>query len=115
MEYPMATLIKGAGPDLFIHEWMHSWYQCILGTNESIYAWMDEGFATYAESRVLNYLGLLKDTTFAHADTYKSYYQLVKSNKEEPATTHADHFNTNYAYKNASYIKGAVFWNSLVI
>ncbi|MFI5131708.1 MAG: M1 family metallopeptidase [Chitinophagales bacterium] len=113
MEYPMATLIKGAGPDLFIHEWMHSWYQAILGTNESIYAWMDEGFATYAESRVLNYLGLLKDTAFAQADTYRSYYQLVKSNKEEPATTHADHFNTNYAYKNASYIKGAVFLEQL--
>ena len=113
MEYPMATLIKGAGPDLFVHEWMHSWYQCILATNESLYAWMDEGFATYAESRVLNYLGLLKDTAFVHADAYKSYYQLIKSNKEEALTTHADHFNTNYAYKSASYIKGAVFLEQL--
>ncbi len=113
MEYPMATLVKGAGPDLFVHEWMHSWYQCVLATNESLYAWMDEGFATYAESRVLNYLGLLRDTSFAQADTYKSYYQVVRSNKEEPAITHADHFNTNYAYKNASYIKGAVFLEQL--
>jgi hypothetical protein len=113
MEYPMATLIKGAGPDLFVHEWMHSWYQCILATNESLYPWMDEGFATYAESRVLNYLHLLIDTTFAHADTYKAYYQLIKSGKEEPLTTHADHYNTNYAYKNASYIKGSVFLEQL--
>jgi Peptidase family M1 domain len=113
MEYPMATLIKGAGPDLFIHEWMHSWYQCVLATNESLYPWMDEGFATYAESRVFNYLGLLVDTTFIQADSYKSYYQLVKSNKEEALTTHADHYNTNYAYKNASYIKGAVFLEQL--
>jgi Peptidase family M1 domain len=113
MEYPMATLIKGAGPDLFVHEWMHSWYQCVLATNESLYPWMDEGFATYAESRVLNYLGLLIDTTFIHADDYKAYYQLVKSGKEEALITHADHFNTNYAYKNASYIKGAVFLEQL--
>ena len=113
MEYPMGTLIKGAGPDLFVHEWMHSWYQCILATNESLYPWMDEGFATYAESRVLNYLGLLKDTSFVHADTYRSYYQLIKSNKEEAMTTHSDHYNSNYAYKMASYIKGAVFLEQL--
>ena len=113
MEYPMATLVRGAGPDVVIHEWMHSWYQGMLATNESLYAWMDEGFATYAESRVYKWLGLLIDTSFIHAETYKSYYQLVKSGKEEPLTTHADHFNTNYAYKLASYIKGAVFLEQL--
>jgi hypothetical protein len=37
----------------------------------------------------------------------------VKSNKEEPLTTHADHFNTNYAYSNAAYAKGAVFMEQL--
>jgi aminopeptidase N len=62
---------------------------------------------------VLNYLHLLKDTTFVHADTYKAYYQLVKSGKEEAMTTHADHYNTNYAYKSASYIKGSVFLEQL--
>lgn len=111
MEYPMATLVKGAGPELIIHEWMHSWYQGVLATNESKYHWMDEGFVTYAESRILAHL--TKDTAFAHSDTYKSYYQLVKSNKEEPMCTHADHFNTNYAYKLASYVKGAVFLEQL--
>jgi hypothetical protein len=113
MEYPMATLVKGAGPDLVIHEWMHSWYHGVLANNESLYPWMDEGFATYAESRVLAWLDLLKDTTFVQAETYKAYYQFVKSGKEEALTTHADHFNTNYAYKNASYIKGAVFLEQL--
>lgn len=113
MEYPMATLIKGAGPDLVIHEFMHSWYQGVLGTNESLYHWMDEGFATYAESRIYKDLDILIDTTFIHAETYKTYYQLVKSGKEEAMITHADHFNTNYAYRNASYIKGAVFLEQL--
>lgn len=111
MEYPMATLIKGAGPDLVIHEWMHSWYQMMLGTNESLYAWMDEGFTTYAESIILQHL--TKDTAYAHAGTYQAYYQLVRSGKEEPLTTHADHFNFNYAYSNASYTKGAVFLEQL--
>jgi hypothetical protein len=111
MEYPMATLLKGAGPSVVIHEWMHSWYQCVLGTNESLYAWMDEGFASYAESRIMAYL--TEDTTFAHDGDYKGYFALVKSDKEEPLTTHADHFNTNFAYSNGSYAKGSVFLEQL--
>jgi aminopeptidase N len=37
----------------------------------------------------------------------------VKSGKEEPLTTHADHFNTNSAYSAAAYSKGAVFMEQL--
>jgi hypothetical protein len=40
MEYPMATLLKGAGEEVTIHEWMHSWYQMMLGSNESLHGWM---------------------------------------------------------------------------
>ncbi|MGN6530267.1 MAG: M1 family metallopeptidase, partial [Ginsengibacter sp.] len=32
MEYPMATLVKGPGLETAFHEWMHSWYQMMLGT-----------------------------------------------------------------------------------
>ncbi|MFN3666002.1 MAG: M1 family metallopeptidase, partial [Sediminibacterium sp.] len=53
MEYPMATLIKSASIGTAIHEWMHSWYQMMMGTNESLYPWMDEGFTDYATSRVM--------------------------------------------------------------
>ncbi len=136
MEYPMATLLKGAGTDNFFHEWMHSWYQMMLGTNESEYAWMDEGFTSYAEELVsgvyynrstLNlFKAILKqnpgDKNLAeavnivpenHCDAYIAYFKLVKSGLEEPMTTHADHFNTNYAYKTASYLKGEVFMEQL--
>ena len=136
MEYPMATLLKGAGTDNFFHEWMHSWYQMMLGTNESEYAWMDEGFTSYAEELVsgvyynrstLNlFKAVLKqnpgDRNLAeavnivpenHCDAYMAYFKLVKSGFEEPMTTHADHFNTNYAYKTASYLKGEVFMEQL--
>src|SRR5690606_29453301 len=37
MEYPMATLL--ASPGAWLHEWIHSWYQGVLATNESLYAW----------------------------------------------------------------------------
>ena len=52
MEYPMATLLVGPGLGTVFHEWMHSWYQMMLGTNESMYGWMDEGFTSYAEDLV---------------------------------------------------------------
>ena len=55
MEYPMATLIKGPDLETVFHEWMHSWYQMMLGTNESLYPWMDEGFTSYAEGEVMAY------------------------------------------------------------
>jgi hypothetical protein len=132
MEYPMATLVNGPGIGLCFHEWMHSWYQGMLGTNESMYAWMDEGFTSYAEAEVANYyykaeLEKHPDNTglkemieknnqqlpLNHAGAYDSYFALVKSGLEEPLTTHADHFNTNFAYSIASYSKGEMFLEQL--
>ena len=111
MEYPMATLLKNASVQTAIHEWMHSWYQMMMGTNESLYAWMDEGFTDYATARVH---GTLRNRSgFWYAGSYASYFALVKSGFEEPASTHADHFNTNYASSNAAYSKGAVFMAQL--
>ena len=110
MEYAMSTLL--ASPGAWLHEWMHNWYHGVLATNESLYAWMDEGFTTYADERVKAFLN--GDTaSFAQAGSYKSYFSLVKSGKEEPLTTHADHFNNNSAYSAAAYSKGAVFLEQL--
>ncbi len=109
MEYPMATLC--IGPGAWLHEWLHSWYYGVLGTNESLYGWMDEGFTTFAEDRVMAFL----DNTdgFAFDGTYRGYVSLAKSGKEEPLTTHADHYNFNSAYGAAVYSKGAVFMEQL--
>jgi len=109
MEYPMATLLSS--PGAWLHEWMHNWYHGLLGTNESLYGWMDEGFASYADDRVLAFLN--NDTGFASGGAYRSYFSLVKSGKEEPLTTHADHYNLNAAYSPAVYSKGEVFMEQL--
>jgi hypothetical protein len=109
MEYPMATLL--AAPGAWLHEWLHNWYYGMLGTNESEYAWMDEGFTEFATDRTMAFLQNNND--FAHEDNYGGYYSLVKSGREEPMTTHADHFNTNLAYGAAAYSKGCVFLSQL--
>lgn len=109
MEYPMATLLST--PGAWLHEWMHCWYYGILGSNESLYPWMDEGFASYADDRIMAYLN--SDKNFPYSDAYRSYFSLVKSGKEEPLTTHADHYNLNSAYSAAVYSKGEVFVEQL--
>ncbi len=136
MEYPMATLLSGPGLGTVFHEWLHSWYQMILGTNESLYAWMDEGFTSYAEDQVSKFYdkksslqGLreslqknpanknLKEIIDIvpedHSSAYAGYYNLVKSGFEEPMTTHSDHYNSNYGYSVAAYSKGEVFMEQL--
>lgn len=123
MEYPMATLILGEGNlnglvGVSVHELMHSWYQMMLGTNESLYPWMDEGFTDYATDEILNYLkkeGLIPGEVeaFPWMGNYNAYFALAKSGLEEPLTTHADHFNTNRAYGTGSYSKGSVFLKQL--
>ncbi len=136
MEYPMATLLSGPGLGTVFHEWMHSWYQMILGTNESLYAWMDEGFTSYAEdlvskfynkkSSLQGYRELLEKNPTSknlkdlvdiapedHGSAYSGYFALAKSGFEEPMTTHSDHYNSNYGYGVAAYSKGEVFMEQL--
>lgn len=109
MEYPMSTLLFG--PGAWLHEWLHNWFYGVLGTNEAQYPWMDEGFTTYAENLTKAYLDGEKGNAFE--DDYRSYNFLVKSGKEEPMSTFADHFNTNFAYSVSSYVKGSIFLNQL--
>lgn len=134
MEYPMGTLIKGPSLGTVFHEWMHTWYQMLMGSNESMYPWMDEGFATYAEGKVSDYYyhayadSIFKDDAAGkkkmldkldHAlpagesGSYRGYFALVKSGLAEPMTTHADHYNTNFGYGQNAYSKGAVFLEQL--
>ncbi|MDQ2720764.1 MAG: M1 family metallopeptidase [Bacteroidota bacterium] len=119
MEYPMATLIKGPSLGTVFHEWMHSWYQMMLGTNENQYPWMDEGFTSWAEGEVSAYyygkMGIEKEEKLPlnHAGAYNGYYYLVKQKLEEPLTTFSDHYNTNFTYSINAYSKGEIFLEQL--
>ena len=46
MEYPMITM---SGPAFGVtdHELGHQWWPMMVGTNETMYGWMDEGFNQY--------------------------------------------------------------------
>jgi hypothetical protein len=133
MEYAMATLLKGPSLGTAFHEWMHSWYQHILGTNESLFPWMDEGFTSFGEEAISYWYEENHATNspylsekakaqlkaaheaaktqlpLVQSGNYAGYYGLVKSGFEEPMSTHSDHYNTNMAYSSAAYSKGATF------
>ena len=117
MEYPMATLITGKRKieslvGVTVHEVIHSWYQMILGTNESLYPWMDEGFTTYASNYVMNELYNKGEYNFM-ASAYGGYNYVVTNGMQEPLTTHADHYSTNTGYGVNAYTCGSIFLNQL--
>jgi len=120
MEYPMATLMKGPSLGTAFHEWMHSWYQMMLASNENEHPWMDEGYASYAEGEVYAYYNKVKGNENAsqalplnHSGAYRGYYFLQKINLAEPMTTNADHYNTNVAYEINAYSKGEMLLEQL--
>jgi len=118
MEYPMCTMILGGGDDfegftgLFIHEATHNWYYGVIGTNEAIHPWMDEGFTSYAEEECMNVL-FNRQQENPHLGAYRNYVYLDTAGLREPLSTPADHFNFNMVYGINSYSAGALFLNML--
>ena len=117
MEYPMCTLIAAGGSfkglvSVTVHESIHSWFQGLLGTNESKYEWMDEGFCTYAQYKTMDHL---YNTNYMNplSRQYAGYYRLANSDIQEPLSTHADFYKRNYVYGTNAYNKGAVFLSQL--
>ena len=116
MEYPLATLITGNREfeslyGVTSHELAHSWFQMMLATNEALYAWMDEGMTSFADAVVTKKVFNEEGNPFE--GSYRGYKSLVESGFNEPANLHSDHFNTNYAYSIAAYVKGALFLSQL--
>jgi len=54
MEYPMLTFVPNS-PDreelqwVVSHEFGHEWFPMVVGSNERLYPWMDEGFNTFID------------------------------------------------------------------
>jgi hypothetical protein len=117
MEYAMCTLILGEGKfealfGVSTHELGHSWFQHILANNESKHSWMDEGFTSYIEDLALNEIAEKKKEN-PFESSYKAYYKLVESGKEQPQTTHSDRYNANKPYSVSAYSKGSIFLSQL--
>lgn len=117
MEYAMCTLILGEGTQegligVTAHEMAHSWFQHVLASNESKHSWMDEGFTTWLENYGKNEISS-KKVENPNEDSYKAYFALVKSGKEQPQSTHSDRYDENRSYSIDAYSKGNLFLTQL--
>ena len=117
MEYAMSTLITGERSfsslvGVMVHELAHSWFQHVLATNEAKHPWIDEGFTSFISSLCMNeIMDQQKENPFENS--YKGYYALVSSGKEQPQGTHADRYDLNFAYGISAYSKGSIFLSQL--
>ena len=98
-EYPMATLItasKKARKNLeeicrvTTHEAIHAWFQGMLGTNENLYAWMDEGFTRYQTRIIMS--KFFPESGDHFTSSYRGYKRMVKAGLQEPMSKNSDHF-----------------------
>jgi hypothetical protein len=118
MEYAMSTLVTGDRSlnsllGVTVHEMIHSWYQGVLASNESLFPWMDEGFTTFASAATMHNIKESPADENPHGGSYRGYYYQAKSGQEEPLRTHADHYKTNRSHGINSYSKGSVLVNQL--
>jgi hypothetical protein len=92
MEYPMIVFCHNRtdGPALFSvtdHEIGHTWFPMVVGSNERLYAWMDEGFNTF-----MNYYDWQKKYPgmYNRRGHPGLYIPFALSGREEPIMTPAD-------------------------
>ncbi len=116
MEYPMFTVVssydgpafeeKSSYPSVLgttVHEFAHMWHYSALGSNEADYAWMDEGFTSYATTEGMAHLA---NRPASHTNARRSVVTMHKMGLAEPFSTPADWFETNLAYGISSYPGG---------
>ncbi len=116
MEYGMVTMMLGEARTLedlvglMVHEGGHSWNQQILAYNESVRPWMDEGFTSYYDSRIMHQLfPPEKPEPNPFLGSLNNYRNFVKRGIEEPAVWLGDHHENGTAYSFATYVKGELF------
>lgn len=101
MEYPTITIIdKTASSSLaevLIHEVGHNWFYGILGSNERLHPWMDEGINSFYELKTS--MEIEKDSnnkTFIGREDIL-YYQLASIRQDAPIEQAANKYtNINY-------------------
>ena len=109
MEYPMINFITGRRSPLSLlgvtaHEAGHEWFYAVLANNEADYAWMDEGFTSYATTEGVGHV--LGEPNPSHQGAALSVLSLQERGLYERVNTPADWFETNAGYGTASYSAG---------
>jgi hypothetical protein len=113
MEYPMLAM-EDKNPDKYAlynvitHEIGHQWYPMIVGSNERMHMWQDEGFNTFinyfSEARRFPEKGTYEQRAKENRDQVVQYMQ---HNVDEPLEVSPDRIKPQLLGENA-YVKTAV-------
>ena len=128
MEYPTITIIENTNSTaeletLINHEVGHNWFYGILGNNERLHPWMDEGMNSYYDQRYVSEYGIgnpedkSNTPTFFKARMPQDVEQLVLATiigirKDQPIETSSEVFSNNN-YSTIAYTKTAN-WMKLI-
>lgn len=134
MEYPNITVIGNSSNAMelettIMHEVGHNWFYGMLGSNERVHGWMDEGINSFNEMRYIRTkypsatLGAMfgRDSTFTlgglnkfkQAQQYELLYKYSASqNIDQACELHSAKY-TNLNYGAIVYSKTAVLFNYL--
>ncbi len=91
MEYPMIVFCNRPTPETLYsvtdHEFGHTWFPMVVGSNERRYPWMDEGFNEF-----INYYNWVKKFGLppSHRGSIPDYLEMATSGQERPVMTFAD-------------------------
>lgn len=113
MEYPM-MVNDSSEPDsdmvgLTAHEISHSYFPFYMGTNETKYAWMDEGWAAYIDYMASNSLYGIQLIKNSRVKQYKSD---IGNEVDIPISVLSKHLKYP-VYRYNAYIKAAYFYDML--
>src|SRR6266545_260669 len=96
MEYPMIVFCshRAGGRSLFevtTHELGHQWFPMIVGNNERLYAWMDEGFNTFMN--IYSQLAFYRDTAAPGRGNAAPWAKFAATGLDQPPMLAADRVN----------------------
>lgn len=131
MEYPNVTVIGNTSSAaeleiVIVHEVGHNWFYGILGSNERVHGWMDEGMNTLNELRYMytkypnntNMTDMVRGELFhlegkSHYDLSEiSFISMAKIGEDQPIETHSADF-TSANYGAVMYMKTGLVFNYL--
>jgi len=116
MEYPMVVFVSAESGredlfDVIDHEWGHSWFPMVVGSDERRYAWMDEGFNTF-----INQFSKADYFPQSHPflENVAQYAAASRASVDQPIGTLPDEFEPGGAALGiGAYVKPAVMLNAL--
>jgi hypothetical protein len=115
MEYPMLVFIGGSRTpqslySVLSHEIAHAWWPMMVGSNESLAAWQDEGLVSYVED--LSMSDYFEGET-PELSTQDAYLRIAGSDAERPIMTEPDLFGIGPQYGVAAYTKPGTLLRAL--